>query len=183
MKRWGFLTGVVFGALVVWAFNALTSVTDDGRLAAVLQDHCLPYVTTGAAPFQDLGRTPGVYDALRTEDDFENGGLRLIFDNRFIAKWGEATNETGPVRACIVTPNFGEGTQLAFSVSADGFIDRVTDLIRPFEPLAPNSDSMPEEPTVIGWYGVDRDGLDGLVVVLTVGKAEVMNILVSQKLT
>lgn len=130
MKRLGFLTGAVLAAVGVFVFHTLRAVDDDDRLMAALAEECLPYVFGGQdVPFENLGRSPGVYDVVDVDDRVTGGGLRLIHDLRFLAQWGVVETAVGAVRICEVNPTFGENTIAAFEVDPDGFVGRYTDVI------------------------------------------------------
>lgn len=182
MKRLGFLTGAVVGGLVVFAFNQWRHVSDDDRLTAVLRDHCLPYVQTGETPFQDIGRSPGVYDDVSVNETFQKGGARLVFDLRFVAEWGETEDADGPVRVCSVSPTYGENTVAAFEVNPDGFVERYTDVLSADEPLSPTADQVTGGPTTFGWYGADRPQNRGLRAVFTVSPGLVSGVLLVKDL-
>lgn len=182
MKRLGFLTGAVLAGIGVFLFNQWRHVSDDDRLIAVLADHCLPYVQAGEIPFQDIGRSPGVYDAIDVDERLQNGGARLIYDLRFMAQWGETEDADGPVRVCRVDPTYGENTVAAFEVDPDGFVERYTDVLSVDEPLIPQADAVTTGPTVFGWYGGDRPQDEGLRVVFGVSPGLVSSVLVGRDL-
>lgn len=173
MKRLGFLTGAGVAAIGVWAFYALTEVTDDDRLAEILSDHCLPYVTANTTPFTDLGRSPGVYDAVELRDDVTDGGARLLYNNRFVAQWGVFDG----LRFCKVDPTYGDDTLAAFEVDASDFIPRYTAFISEFEPLEPDIETLDSGPRTVGWYGVDRPPFEGLRVVMVASPGLVSSVI------
>ena len=178
MKRLGFLTGAVLAGIGVFLFNQWRHVSDDDRLTEVLVNHCLPYVLTGAPPFQTLGRTPGVHDDVEPNDRLTDGGTGLLYDLRFVARWVHSFDEDGPVRICRVEPSYGEGTVAFFSVDTDDFIERYTDVISEYAPLSPQSVPIGETPTVIGWYGADRTSSEGLRLVMSASSGAVSGLLV-----
>ncbi|MEL6960093.1 MAG: hypothetical protein AAGL89_14185 [Pseudomonadota bacterium] len=182
VKRIGFLTGAAIAGVGVWAFYALTTVTDDDRLAEVLEDHCLPYVTTGVEPFTEMGRTPGVYDEVQPRDGLEDGGTKILHGNRFIAQWGIQTGNGNTVRLCFVDPSYADNTIAAFDVTEDGFVSRMTRLFSTFDDLAPDRDVIESGPTVMGWFGMDRAPNEGLRVVMTVSPGLVSGVLVGADL-
>ena len=173
MKRWGFLTGALLGAIAVWAFYALTTETDDDRLATVLMDHCVPYVQTGADPFTDLGRAPGVFDNLDLRDSIAGGGARLLYDNRFTAQWGEVTAGARTSRICEISPTPGE-PDAAFAVYPDGFIDRYATLLG----LTADVVDLGDGPSSVGFYTDPDRPNDGFRVVMIASPGLVANTVV-----
>lgn len=173
MKSAGFLVGAGLAALAVWLFYALTTVRDDDLLAAVLGDHCLPYVQSGAAPFADMGRAPGVYDAVETREGLSDGGTRLLYDARFVAQWGIYDG----LRFCEVKPTYASASPTVFEVAPSGFIARYTELIAPFAPLVPDVETLRDGPRSIGWYGADRAPTEGLRVLMVASPGRVASVL------
>ncbi|MCF2904756.1 hypothetical protein L0666_07135 [Octadecabacter sp. CECT 8868] len=181
MKLAGFLVGAGVAGIGVYAFNVLTTVTDDDLLSTYLSDHCLPYVLTGATPFADIGRTPGVYDELEVSENLENAGAAILENNRFVAEWGEAENPSDPtsqLRVCTVEVSYAENSVAGFAVDQDGFVDRYTDVIAIAEPLVPEVDALTDGPRTLGWYGADRDAFEGLRVVMIASPGRVSSFVV-----
>ncbi|WP_375279993.1 hypothetical protein [Pseudooctadecabacter sp.] len=175
MKRWGFLTGALLAAIGVWAFYALTGVSDDDRLASVLTDHCVPYVQTGDAPFSDMGRTPGVFDDVPLRDAVSDGGARLIYDGRFSAQWGTIDGVGRASRICEISPIYTERRTPAFEVRADGFTARYADLLG----LVAEQNTAPN---IAGWYEDPTQQDRGLRVVMIAGDGIVSNVVVMDDL-
>lgn len=175
MKRWGFLTGAAVAAIGVWAFYALTGVSDDDRLAAVLTDHCLPYVQTGDAPFADMGRTPGVFDDVPLREAVSDGGARLIYDGRFTAQWGIIDSAGRASRICEITPVYTERRTPAFVVRPDGFTSRYADLLG-------LSGAPQTAPNIAAWYEDPTQQDRGLRVVMIAGDGVVSNVVVMDDL-
>lgn len=179
MKLFGFASGALAAALAVWGFNTWRHVSDDDRLTLILADHCLPYVQTGAIPFGDIGRTPGVYDEVDLRGGFTDDGAALLYDNRFVAQWGIAPDGSGgELRACDVQPTYKDDTTAGFLVDADGFVARYTDVIATAEPLIPEVDVLTDGPLTFGWFGADRPQLEGLRVVMVASPGVVSSAIV-----
>lgn len=181
MKLAGFLTGAGVAAVGVYAFNALTTVTDDDLLSLYLSDHCLSYVQTGETPFTAIGRTPGVYDAVEVSENLQNAGAAILENNRFVAEWGKAENPNDPtsqLRVCIVEVSYTENSVEGFVVEPDGFVARYTDVIATAETLVPEVDVLTDGPRTISWYSADRDPLEGLRVVMVARPARVLSVMV-----
>lgn len=176
MKRWGFLTGVLIGAIVVWVFNAVRHVDDDDRLSQVLKDHCLPYVMDGTVPFQSTGRAPGVYDDVDLRDTLFDDGARLIFDQRFTAQWGVLRRGEADIRMCEVKPTYGENTAPAFAIETDGMLERYSALLG----LETDANAAPIGPVAILWAPPEAPLGQGLRVVMIVAPSAVSRLLVSK---
>lgn len=131
IKRVGFLFGAVVAGIGVMLFNMWRHVSDEDRLRAVLLDHCIPYVQTGAAPFGDIGRTLGVYDGIDVRSDLANGSNRLVYDGRFVAQWGEIDDEDSAVRACIVNDIYARADSKGFELPPTSLADWVDTEIAP----------------------------------------------------
>jgi len=163
VKLAGFIVGAVVAAVGVTAFNTWRHVSDDDRLTRYLADHCLPFATGGDAPFDDLGRAPGVYDDFQSRDDLRDGGVRLLEGNRFAAQWGYLDNE-GPnndqvLRFCGVKATYAENTVSGFEVEPDGFVGRYSDVITAFGLLQPEEDTLTTGPRTFGWFETEAEGL------------------------
>lgn len=183
MKRLGFLTGAVLAAVGVFVFHTLRVVDDDDRLMAALAEECLPYVFGGQdVPFENLGRSPGVYDVVDVDDRVTGGGLRLIHDLRFLAQWGVVETAVGAVRICEVNPTFGENTIAAFEVDPDGFVGRYTDVIGAFAPLIPEREEVISGPVGLGWFEEGRQPDSGARVVMVVSPGLVSSVLIARDL-
>ncbi|MCF2871152.1 hypothetical protein L0664_08745 [Octadecabacter sp. G9-8] len=181
-KVLGLASGALVASLGVWAFNDWRHVSDDDRLTAILQDHCLPYVRSGDAPFDGMGRSPGVYDRVDLNDGFKDGGALLIHDARFVAQWGLSA-DSGPdgdttFRVCDVKPTYGTDTVAGFVVAPDGFIARYSDVIAPDGALVADRDAVPDSPVILGWFNENGDQSDGLRVVMAVSTGLVSSLLV-----
>lgn len=178
MKRWGLLTGAVLGAIAVWAFYALTTVSDDDLLTEALAEHCLPYVQSGAQPFESVGRSPGVYDAVTARSSITDGGVRLLFDGRFQAHWGLVEGAGRQSRICEITPASGHAVPPAFRIDGTGFIERYTRVIG----VAADLTDIESSPTAVGWYEIPSDQSRGLRVVMIVVGDAVGNVVVMDDL-
>ena len=169
-KVYGFLTGAGITAVAIFGFNAWRHVSDDDRLTLVLRDHCLPYVVQQITPFTDIGRTPGVFDNVSLPDGTRDGGSAIIFDGRFVAKWGVSDREglTGPrtLRVCSVEAMSGSDDIVAFQVDAGGFAARYTDIIASVRPLKADDGSIAGEGGVVIWSEPDLPADDGLRVLM-----------------
>lgn len=183
----GLATGALVASMAVWGFNSWRHVSDDDRLTSILADHCLPYVQSGAAPFEGMGRAPGVYDAVDLIESLKDGGAILIHDARFLAQWGVVTDAgvegDTRFRICEVKPTYADDTIAGFAVTAEGFGSRYSDIIAPDGALAPNFDDITSGPQMIGWYGREGDEDDGLRVVMTASPGLVSSVLVGLNLT
>ena len=180
-KLAGFLAGAGVAALGVWAFYALTTVTDDDLLSLYLSDHCLPYVQSGTSPFTDVGRTPGVYDEVEASENLANAGVVILENNRFVAEWGETDDPNDPagqLRVCVVETSYAESSVEGFAVDPDGFVNRYTDVIAGAERLVPEDDTLSNGPRTFGWYGAGRAVSEGLRVVMVASPARVSSVLV-----
>lgn len=184
MKLAGFLVGAAVAAIAVWLFYAMTTVTDDDRLTAVLRDHCLPYVRAASTPFEGMGRAPGVYDEVNLRDDVQDGGAAILYDNRFVAQWGviPADADVPGVRLCTVAPSYANDASTQFDVEAEEFIRRYTDVISPDGVLSPDIDTLTEGPRTVGWYQADVPLGEGLRVVMVAAPGSVSTVLVVDNL-
>jgi len=181
-KVLGLASGALVASLAVWAFKDWRSVSDDDRLTAILQDHCLPYVRTGAVPFDGMGRSPGVYDDVDLDDRLIEGGARLIHDARFVVEWG-ISPDAGPLgdttfRACKANPTYGDNTVAGFVVDGEGFIQRYSDIIAPDGSLLPDQDTVENGPIALGWFNANGDQSDGLRVVMVASDGLVSSVVV-----
>ena len=174
MKRWGFLTGAALGAIAVWAFYAFTTVSDDDLLTSVFEDHCLPFVQTGAAPFADIGRPPGVYDAADLRETIVDGSARIIFEGRFVAQWGTVEGADRESRICEIRPQNGSAVPPAFKVNPTGFVDRYSDVLG----LAPDRDVFDGGPAVFGWYEDPSDQSRGLRAVVVGSPGAISSVMI-----
>jgi len=186
-KVLGFIAGVAVTAVALNIFNAWRHVSDDDRLTAVLADHCLPYVRFDTPPFENMGRTPGVFDNIDRRYGMEVGGVKLLFDARFVVHWGTVQN-VGPagdttVRICEVDAVDTEDLDTAFQVSPDGFIDRYTNIIAPDGALVPEGDVLANGPSLVDWFNANGDKMDGLRVQMLVRRGIVTLLIVSSGLT
>ena len=156
-KVLGLITGAAIAGVVLAGVSAWRHVSDDDRLSELLADHCLPYVRTGATPFEGLGRTPGVYDVVDLREGVEAGGVVLLYDARFVAQWGILRSAGNPtIRLCDVKPTYAANTVAGFAVNPDGFIERYSSVVAPNGDLAPEIDTLRDGPRTLGW--VDAGG-------------------------
>lgn len=151
----------------VTAFNAWQHVSDDDRLEAVLTDHCLPYVRTGATPFAGMGRPVGVYDQAPLSDGLTNGGNAVIFDNRFVAQWGEGEDANSPARVCTVNATFPRPDSRGFEVALVGAQDRITTSLPPDLNLTPDPSDLGPPPLTVSWREASADAGAGLRIFMT----------------
>ncbi|MBT8410925.1 MAG: hypothetical protein KJP02_03890 [Octadecabacter sp.] len=166
-KVLGLITGAAVAGVVLIAVNAWRHVSDDDRLSEVLADHCLPYVRTGATPFEDVGRAPGVYDAVDLREGIEAGGAVLLYDARFVAQWGILRSAGNPtIRLCDVKPTYAANTVAGFAVNPDGFIERYSAVIASKGDLAPEMDTLTDGPHTLAWVDAGGRSDRGLRVVL-----------------
>jgi len=171
-KILGLASGALIASIGVWVFNEWRHLSDEDRLKAVLKDHCLPYVENGTRPFDDMGRIPGVYDTVDVNENIEDGGIRLVFDNRFLAQWGVALRDNiSPdlVRICQVSPILATAGDIGFAVPDEGLIETVTAVIAPDGRLVADTETVPDGPRTIGWFEPDTDPTEGLRVILVAG--------------
>lgn len=151
----GLATGVFVGSLAVWAFNEWRDVSDEDRLTSALVDHCLPYVLSGARPFVGQGRAVGVYDNVETHSFPHDGGAAVIFDDRFVANWGETQHP--PLRVCMIDSRATWAPSGALAVREDGVMTQMQTLLAPLGDMVPDefSDTPTESASgdiqVIGW--------------------------------
>lgn len=184
MKRLGFLTGAVLAAIGVFLFNQWRDIDDDDRLTEILVDHCLPYVQTGAIPFQTLGRSPGVFDdVLPNEQLQQDGGARLIYDLRFVAHWGVSSDFENSARVCLVQPTYNDGTVPLFATDTTDLIQRYTNRVSQLGALTTDQVAMGGDLTTFVWQDADTDGTTGLRVALLAGRGAVSNVVVIADIT
>jgi hypothetical protein len=153
MKLAGFLVGAVAAGVAVFAFNSWRHVSDDDRLTAALRDHCIPFVHSATQPFDGIGRAPGVYDDVDVNEAGQDGGVRLIYDHRFVAQWGVVidTDENGtesPVRLCTIASH---ANSAGFAVAQDGFIDRYGDVLSDVKPLVTETAQLQGSAQTVLW--------------------------------
>ncbi|MDG1406935.1 MAG: hypothetical protein P8Q50_03675 [Octadecabacter sp.] len=157
-KVLGLATGSLVASVAVWVFNDWRYVSDEDLLATALRDHCIPYASAGAMPFEGIGRDVGVYDNVERDARVTEGGAAIVFDDRFTATWGEISELS--LRVCTL-----EGRSTAaehFSVELDGFADRITPLLAPLGDMgtdAARSHGGVEEGSdfhVVGWFEADK---------------------------
>lgn len=156
-KVLGLITGAAVAGVVITAIGVWRHVSDDDRLTEVLADHCLPYVRTGATPFDGMGRSPGVYDVVDLREGIEDGGAVLLYDARFVAQWGILRTAGNPtIRLCDLKPTYAANTVAGFAVKPDGFIERYSSVISPDGDLLPEMETLTDGPRTLGW--VDAGG-------------------------
>ena len=182
----GFLVGAGMAAAVVWGFNTWRHVSDEDRLMAALNDHCLPYILTGETPFADMGRPIGVYDNAEADSRLEDGGARIVFDARFVASWGEITEP--PLRICRLDGRpMGPHTQ-AFEIESADFFDQVTAAIQLLGDLRLDQERTDIELGVedifqtLGWFEADMPQARGNRLVMSVVQSQVSNLIVVRDL-
>ncbi|WP_143849646.1 hypothetical protein [Octadecabacter ascidiaceicola] len=185
-KLAGFLVGAGAAAVAVWGFNTWRHVSDEDLLMAALTDQCLPYILTGDAPFQDLGREVGVYDNTDADNRLIGGGAKIVFDARFVASWGEITEP--PLRICRLDGRpMGAYTQ-AFEIESDDFFEQITVAVQPLGDL-----QLDQERTdidlgaddlfqTLGWFETGMSLAQGNRVVMSVAQSQVSNVIVVRDL-
>lgn len=178
MKLVGFLMGAAVAGVGVFAFNTWRHVSDADRLAAVLLDHCIPYVQTGDTPFTDIGRTVGVYDGIDRLPDIENGGIRLIYDARFVAQWGESGDADGPARVCIINDTYARSDSKGFEVAPASLTGWVASKIAPQTGLNGRQTDLTPPPRVMSWGQDGTDENSGLRLFLTAQMFGVSDVIV-----
>lgn len=178
-KRLGFLTGAAVASVAVYAFYALTTVTDEDLLTSVVLDHCTPYVKAGETPFAGMGRTVGVYDNANLDETVSNGGNAILFENRFVGQWGETVLNGISVRNCQVT-FLGERS------SSSGFIVSPSNLFQWAETNLTSTLGLERSQAGFGdfgtgaylWFTPDASPLVGLQVQLIFQETSVLRVIV-----
>ncbi|MGJ8625252.1 MAG: hypothetical protein ACSHW1_21120 [Yoonia sp.] len=173
-KALGFIAGAVVAGIAVFAFNTWRHVSDEDRLTAVIADHCLPFVQTGTAPFDGLGRGVGVYDGADLSPQIINGGSAILYDNRFVAQWGYNADAVTPVRMCLVRPNSAEDDGNGFYVATRPFVEKLdADVMTP-NGLVMIEDVLDSLPNVLVWEKQDSDGdMGGLTIMMVASETNV----------
>lgn len=180
-KVLGLITGAAVAAAVLTAVSAWRHISDEDRLTEVLADHCMPYVRSGAAPFDGLGRPPGVYDVVDLRDGIEDGGAVLLYDGRFVAQWGVLRGVGYPtVRLCTVNPTHAAHTVAGFAINPDGFVARYSRIIAPDGDLTPETDVLTDGPGTLGWVDTDRRPDRGLRVAMVASLDLVSSVLAAK---
>lgn len=165
----GLASGAFVASVGVWAFNEWRHVSDEDLLAAALQDHCIPYVATGAIPFEGIGRSAGVYDNVELDPRVSDGGAAIVFEDRFAATWGAISDLS--LRVCIL-----EGRNTAagyFTIEPDGFVDRITPLLAPLGDMATDSERLVAVDSggnyqTVAWFEADKAQDKGNRVVMAI---------------
>ena len=116
MKLAGFLAGAGMAAIAVWGFNTWRHVSDMDRVISIIGEHCLPYVQSGTTPFEGLGRPVGVYDQAELTERITDGGNAILYENRFVAQWGESIDLNSPIRICSVKDSYSQADSVGFQV-------------------------------------------------------------------
>lgn len=182
-KLAGFLTGALVAGLLLFTLTALRAETDEDRLIAVLQDQCLPYVTTGSPPFEALGRRPGEYDGVHLDPHLQDGGAALIYELRFLAQWGRVVRSeaNGTVRVCRLEPaHLAQESSAGFSVEPVGFLARFQAVIAPDGALIPDATEISGGPQTVSWLQPGKSASEGLRVSMGVEPGRVFAVLVAQ---
>jgi|GEM_PF-4881235 len=178
MKRLGFFTGAVLAGIGVFLFNQWRHVSDDDRLIAVLADHCLPYVQTGVTPFQDIGRAPGVYDGILSDQTLTDGGTRVLYDLRFVAHWGISTDRGISTRVCKVSPTHHESTVPVFVTNTNDITVRLRNHIADLQNLISENIQLGGDVLSLGWRS-DDSALSHQRIGLLAGPGQVSNVVVT----
>lgn len=183
-KLIGFVTGAALASVALIAWSVFGREADEDRLISALKDHCLPYVTRGAVPFDGMGRAPGVFDAVELNDRLQNGGAALIHDLRFVAEWGvgATADGAGRLRLCMVGLTYGAGQDHGFEVEPEGFIARYQRVIAPEGDLVSDLNELGDGPQTVSWTQPGRGPAEGLRVVMVAEPGRVYSILVVQDL-
>lgn len=186
MKTLGFLTGAVVAVIAIWVFYPLTTTSDDEHLTASLRDHCIPYVQTGATPFEDMGRPVGVYDGVDLDDRVTGGGAAIVFDGRFVATWGEI--EDLSLRICRLDGRSAGANLGAFDVDADTIPARVSEMVQPLGDLQPDTERLGAQSDpenlyqTLAWFQAGKAQDRGNRVVLSVADQQVTTVIVVRDL-
>lgn len=182
-KVLGLITGGAVAAAAVTGFNAWRYESDADRLASALRDNCLPYVQSGITPFQDIGRSPGVYDQFDRNDAITNGGARLIFDNRFSTQWGESEDSDSPVRVCEISDLYARADSTGFEVMPQTLLSTLADFTGPDTGLVRVDSEQTPPPYLMIWTQTGADTSTGLRVILTAQMFGISGLLVVDDLT
>lgn len=164
----GFLTGAGIAGLGVLAWSALTDVSDEDRLASVIVDHCIPFVQTGAVPFEGVGRPAGVYDQANLSGRITNGANTVLYDNRFVAQWGESIDVNSAVRVCIVKDSYSDANSIGFAYDIDALQNWVNTVAIAGTDLVATHSTPNSFPTVLVWEAPNTvERFSGLRLVMT----------------
>jgi hypothetical protein len=176
----GLASGALVASVAVWAFNDWRHVSDEDLLFSALTDHCMPYIVDGTEPFVGEGRPIGVYDNVEIVAELTTAQSRLMYDDRFVASWGEVEGTT--LRVCRVAGRPIGASAHAFAVDPDGFVERVTQAVSPLGDLSPTSEVWNGGSDVIalGWMAFDGHYEVEPQVTLSVDGPRITKILVSQ---
>lgn len=131
VKVFGFIVGAVLTAAALTAFNMWRYVSDVDRLEAAIMDHCVPFTQTGATPFVGMGRPVGVFEQDYVAATMNNGGSAIIYENRFVAQWGEGEDANSSARICIVRAIPSDHDREGFDVGHADLSDWITGFISP----------------------------------------------------
>ncbi len=169
-KILGLATGAVVASIGVWAFNEWRTVSDGDRLASVIAEHCIPYVERGVTPFGGMGRPVGVYDDADLRGGLTEGGTAILFDNRFIAEWGNAVDAQVSARVCSVKDSYSRSDSIGFVIETDNLTGWFDDLVGAEKGLVATPVSTEASPNMLIWQEPDADVSTGLrIVLLTLG--------------
>ena len=135
---------------------------------------------TGASPFQDLGRSPGVFDNLELNTTIEDGGARLIFDGRFAAQWGLAQDANSDVRVCSVQDIYARADSKGFEVQPLTLTAFVDDVLPADLDLSPVPQDPAPPPRLLAWTQKGTSTDDGLRLFLTEQMFGVSDVLMLQ---
>ncbi|MDB4213581.1 hypothetical protein N9741_01775 [Octadecabacter sp.] len=184
-KVLGLATGALVASVAVWVFNDWRHVSDEDLLAVALSDHCIPYVSTGAMPFEGIGRSVGVYDNVERDARVTGGGAAIVFDDRFAATWGEISEL--PLRVCTLE---GRGAEAGyFTVELDGFADWITPLLAPLGDMGTDSARLRGSIDVgggyqtVGWFEAGKAQDKGNRVVMAIVGSLVASVTVVRDLS
>ncbi|MCW1950938.1 MAG: hypothetical protein KIH44_006200 [Octadecabacter sp.] len=179
MKFAGFLTGAGVAAIAVWGFNSWRDISDMDRVTAIIGDHCLPYVQFGTAPFQDMGRPVGVYDEANLSDSVTGGGNAIIYDNRFVAQWGESTDVNSAVRVCSVADSYVMANSVGFVVDTPAIADWIEGTVLAEIDLVATSTALGSVPSLLIWEPpAQAERFSGLRIILNATENSVSSVLI-----
>jgi len=177
-KVYGLLTGAGIAAVVIFGFNAWRHVSDEDRLMSVLSDHCLPYVKTGATPFEEMGRSAGVYERAFLSDQFSDGGHKILFDGRFVAQWVNNVDGDSAVRVCKVDYSLNSAGSVGFDFDTLDLVAWIDETIADDNDLVFLEGEIGPMPTALAWHSSDAARFEGLRIALTAQDTGVSGILV-----
>lgn len=177
-KVYGFLAGAGVAAVAIFGFNSWRHVGDEDLLTAVIADHCIPYAKTGATPFEDMGRSAGVYERAFLSDQFSDGGHKILFDGRFIAQWVTSVDGGSAVRVCKVDYNLNSSGSVGFDFDTQELVVWINETIADDNDLAFLEGEVGPMPSTLAWYASDTDRFEGLRLVLTAQDTGVSGVMV-----